>query len=400
MDNLEVGTEGSALQDSAAIKLDKDKLKASGKCGEMRSISDPCWTQELMPPLSNLCLQSIVSNFEENPIVEQLRPGEKDFILKHLFTDLPLHMTANLISDGVYWRRCCERQWDLCDVSDYGHSWKRMFFERRLESMIELFIPDASDPEVILDMVQHCRDYIKRLSISQLLLSDNESSADHFDFGILLDKLTSLEELHLIYRVKKCGMNFEWKMLEMSDRDCESLAKAIESCKTLKRLRLQLSNIDDNQCHLLVKYLLDHPSLRELDFSHNLISDGGAKAIAELLTRSKLEILNLFDNDIRDKGAKAIAQALSENSTLLSLNLRLNRVKDEGGQAISEALLKNNTLHHLHLGANKVTGPTAVALSEVLAQNNILRSINLSCNNLGELNEAVVKHPSFRLSLC
>lgn len=129
-----------------------------------------------------------------------------------------------------------------------------MFFERHLENIIELFIPDVTDPKTVVAMVPLCKNYVKRLHISQLLppikepqkeddeygsdlASDNEydgPSIDHFDFSILLDKLTSLEELHVVYQVKQCGMNFEWKMFEMTDRDCESFAKALKSCKTLK----------------------------------------------------------------------------------------------------------------------------------------------------------------------
>lgn len=129
-----------------------------------------------------------------------------------------------------------------------------MFFERRMESIIELFIPDVTEPKSVLEMVPYCKNYIKRLDISQLLppvkdpqkeeeeygselASENDydrPSMDHFDFGMLLNKLTNLEELHLVYRVKQCGMNFEWNMFEMTDRDCESLAQALKSCETLK----------------------------------------------------------------------------------------------------------------------------------------------------------------------
>ncbi|XP_038583234.1 dynein regulatory complex subunit 5 [Micropterus salmoides] len=383
---------------AATLNPDEDYRKIRRIIAE-----DPGWSLAIVPCLSNLCLQSIVRNFEEMPIFEALTPIQKDFVQERLSTSLPLHVTANLIGDGVYWKRRCEQRWDLCDVSHYGHSWKRLFFERHMENVIELFIPDVTEPNTVLAMVPHCKTYVKRLDISQLLppikepkmeeeeygselVSDNEydgPSVDHFDFNILLDKLTNLEELHLVYRVKQCGMNFEWKMFEMTDRDCESLAKALKSCKNLKLLRLHQSQIEDKKCRVLVKYLLDHPSLRELDFSHNLIGDKGARAIGKLLTRSTLETLNMCDNNIRDTGAKVIAHALSKNSTLLSLNLRLNRLRDEGGQAIGKALLNNNTLLHLHLGGNEVTGPTAIALSKVLVQNDTLQSINLSCNNLG-----------------
>lgn len=151
--------------------------------------------------------------------------------------------------------------------------------------------------------------------------------------------------------------------------------------------RLHLSHLEDKKCRLLVKYLLDHPSLRTLDFSHNVIGDSGARAIGKLLTKSKLEILNLYDNNIGGPGAKAIAHALSKNTTLVSLNLCLNRLKDEGGQAICKALLNNKTLLHLQLGANGVTWLTVLSLSSMLAQNNTLKSINLSCNTLGEVRE-------------
>uniref|UniRef100_A0A3B5AV56 T-complex-associated-testis-expressed 1 n=1 Tax=Stegastes partitus TaxID=144197 RepID=A0A3B5AV56_9TELE len=378
----------------------------SEDCRMMRRIigEDPLWSLAIVPRLSDLCLQCIVDNFEEKPIYEGLTVTQKDLVQERLCLSLPLQLTANLLPDGPYWRRCCQQKWDVCDVSQYDHSWKRMFFERHLKNIIELFIPNETDPNVVLHMVPLCKNYVKRLDISQLLLPIKEHQReeeedgsdlavdtqydvpgiDHFDFGILLDKLTNLEELHLMYGVKQCGMNFEWKMFEMTERDCESLGKAVKSCRTLKLLRLHQSHIEDKKCRLLVKYLMDHPCLRELDFSYNLIGDSGARAIGKLLTNSKLEILNMCDNNVSGVGAKAIAHALSKHSSLLSLNLRLNHLRDEGGEAIVEALLKNNTLRHLHLGGNKMTCLTAFALSQVLVQNNSLKSINLSCNKLGE----------------
>uniref|UniRef100_A0A3Q4A8N3 Uncharacterized protein n=1 Tax=Mola mola TaxID=94237 RepID=A0A3Q4A8N3_MOLML len=375
---------------------------SSCKRSGMRRViaEDPDWTLITVPCLSDLCLQCIVANFE-GKLLFYFFP--QYFLQEKLSTSLQLHVTAGLIGDGVYWRRCCEQRWDICDVSCYDHSWKRMFLERHMEELIELFIPNVTDPMTVLEMVTLCGNYVKRLEISQLLPPVMESkeeeeeeesglelerdsdrpSMDHFDFSLLLHKLSSLEELHLMYQVKQCGMNFEWTMFEMSDRDCESLAKALKSCQTLKLLRLHQSHLEDKKCCTLVESLLDHPSLRELDFSHNQIGDKGAKAISKLLNRCKLETLNVCDNNIGAPGAKAIAHALSENSTLLSLNLRLNRLRDEGGEAIGEALLSNSALRHLHLGGNEATAPTAMALAQALVQNTSLKSISLSCNNLG-----------------
>ncbi|XP_045066024.1 dynein regulatory complex subunit 5-like [Coregonus clupeaformis] len=149
---------------------------------------DPEWSLAVMPVLSNLCLQHIVRNFEEKPIL----PSHKDYVLERLSSSLPLQ-------------------------------------SRHLENIIELFILDVTDPKMVLGMVPLCRNYVKRLDVSQLLppikeLQKSEEddspdsasdmgmdgpSMDHFDFGILLDKLSHLEELHVVYRVKGCCTKFE-----------------------------------------------------------------------------------------------------------------------------------------------------------------------------------------------
>ncbi|XP_027022103.1 dynein regulatory complex subunit 5 [Tachysurus fulvidraco] len=373
--------------------------------GKLRRIraEDLEWSLAVVPSLTQLCLEHIVQNFEENPIVEELTPKHKASVLDKLPPTLPLTLTANLISDEGFWKRCCQSRWRVCDASDYGNSWKRMFFERHLENIIEHFLPDITDKQSVLEIVPLCRNYVKRLRISQLLppvkekpmFEDGDSadsvsdfytegpSMDHFDFRILLDKLSNLEELQLVYGVKNCGMNFEWHLFEFTLRDCQSLAEAVKSCKSLKVLRIHRSNMDDEKCRILVKHLLDHPSLLELDFSHNVIGDRGARAVSKLLNRSCLETLNMYDNWISGIGAKALAHSLSENSSLVSLNLRLNQLGDEGGHAIAQALLKNQTLVNLQIGANEMTEATATAFSQVLVQNTTLRNLNLSCNKLG-----------------
>uniref|UniRef100_A0A673H7D4 T-complex-associated testis-expressed protein 1-like n=1 Tax=Sinocyclocheilus rhinocerous TaxID=307959 RepID=A0A673H7D4_9TELE len=380
-------------------------VNAAADGRKMRSIiaEDSEWSLELVPLLTTLCLQHIIKHFKENPILDELTPNYKAYVVQRLPTSLPLTVTANLISDESYWKRCCEGRWAVADVSTYGNSWKCMFFERHLENIIEFFIPDATDTKTVLDVVPLCRNYVKRLKVSQLLPPIRESprfdeddrsdcasdtgsegpSMDHFDFRILLDKLPNLEELNVVYGVKGCGMNFEWNLFAFTFRDCESLAKALNSCKTLQVFKIHRCKVDDEKCCLLVSHLLDHPSLQELDFSHNHISDRGARAIGKLLNHSQLKRLVVCNNQIRGPGAQALAHALSKNTTLMSLNLRLNRIGDEGGQALAQALVKNKTLVNLHLGGNNMTEPTAVALSQALVENRTLKNLNLSNNRLG-----------------
>lgn len=129
-----------------------------------------------------------------------------------------------------------------------------MFFERHLENILKFYIPDTTSPNQVLDIIPLCKEYVRKLEIDQFLppvkldqkkedeeVSDTESDAgidepsmDHFDMSVLIPALCHLEELHLSYGVKDCGMNFEWNLFEFTYRDCFSLAKALKKCLTLK----------------------------------------------------------------------------------------------------------------------------------------------------------------------
>ena len=47
--------------------------------------------------------------------------------------DLPLSITAGLIEDEMFWKRSSMARFLNCDVSQHGHSWKQLFFERNLQ---------------------------------------------------------------------------------------------------------------------------------------------------------------------------------------------------------------------------------------------------------------------------
>lgn len=191
---------------------------------------------------------------KDNPILKQLLPEHQQKVLSHLSPELPLAVTANLIDDESYWRRCCMQRWPVCHVARHGGSWKRLFFERHLETLIKHFIPGTTDPAMLLDLLPLCRSYVRRLCVDQLLppvqlpapprpgeLSDSgsegeteEPATDHYQLRDLVAGLSHLEELDLVYGVKDCGMNFEGNLFLFTYRDCHSLAATIKACHTLK----------------------------------------------------------------------------------------------------------------------------------------------------------------------
>ncbi|XP_077018059.1 dynein regulatory complex subunit 5 isoform X2 [Tamandua tetradactyla] len=327
---------------------------------QMRRIiaEDAEWSLAIMPLLSELCIQHIVNNFQNNPILNQLLPEHKQKVLDHLSPDLPLTVTSNLIEDENYWRRCCIQRWPVCHVAKHGGSWKRMFFERHLENLLKHFIPGATDPAMILDLLPLCRNYVRSIHLDQFLppiqlpslprngdQSDSgsegemeEPSMDHYQLGDLVAGLSRLEELDLVYGVKDCGMNFEWNLFLFTFRDCHSLAATIKACQTLKIFRLTRSKVDDDKARILIRSLLDHPALEELDLSHNLIGDRGARAAAKLLSHSRLHVLNLANNQ---DGGKQLLEGMSENRTLLEFDLRLSDVAQESEYLMGQVLHAN-----------------------------------------------------------
>eukprot|EP00914_Ancora_sagittata_P023533 GHVO01046524.1.p1 GENE.GHVO01046524.1~~GHVO01046524.1.p1 ORF type:complete len:500 (+),score=55.74 GHVO01046524.1:31-1500(+) len=428
------GSNSGDRPDKIPSPVTSNKDNPAADTRNMRRIiaEDPDWSLATVPLLAELCVQHIVENFQHNSkVLNDLLLKHKIKVLERISTDLPLKVTANLVDDEGFWKRCCMARWRICDVSAYDGSWKRMYFERNLQGIIENFVPESTDVTELNEVLPLSSNYVQKLDIQQLLppvkdtpkgpdddMSDGDGSEagegpeiDHFDFTPVLVKLPFLQEFHVTYGVKDCGMNFDWNLFQFTARDCLYLAKCVAACKTLKVFRLHRSKVDDEKVRVLISYLLDHPSLVHLDLSHNLISDRGARAIGKFINnRSHLTKLNICDNTIRAVGAQAIAHALIKNTTLTDLNMRLNRLGDDGGQAICSALLRNTTLTQINLGSNDLREPTATILSQALVQNSTLRKMDLSCNPLGsdggkqlqegmEENE-IITHMDLRLTEC
>ncbi|XP_054759054.2 dynein regulatory complex subunit 5-like [Lytechinus pictus] len=398
---------GRSAKRSIPSPITSAKTNPAADNRNMRRIiaEDPDWSLATVPLLTELCVTHIVTNFAEHPKLDELLPKYKSKVLEKISVDLPLKVVAHLVSDEGYWQRRCKAGKEVCDVSKYGDSWKRMFFETHLENIIEHFVPETSDMALVDNTLPLCAPYVKRLHIKQLLppvkeeptkimddISETGSDAgldgpvmDHFEFSTTLAKLPHLEEFSVTYGVRDCGMNFEWNLFQFTARDCMLLSKCIKKCSQLKKFQLHRSKVDDDKARVLIAHILDHPSLQELDLSHNIISDHGARAIGKFLNgHCKLTKLDLSNNRIRSSGAGAIGHALGKNETLKELDLRLNRMGDEGGQAICRAVMKNTTLETINIGSNELSEPTAASLAQVLINNDTLVNINVSCNRLGQ----------------
>ncbi|XP_035709352.1 dynein regulatory complex subunit 5 [Folsomia candida] len=222
-------------------------------------------------------------------------------------------------------------------------------------------------------------------------IEPDRTSSDHFDFGLILSKFTSLKVLSLVYELQETGLDWEPRLFVFTDVDCINLANALAQTPSIETFELLRSHLNDEQCKTLIREgLIKMPHLRKINFSYNRISDAGARAVSRLLTDETSRAIHtihtvmLARNKIHNRGGKALAWALTKNRHLTHLDLRLNRMGDPAGRDFGHALAKNSSLLVLLLAANRLTEDTAFVINKMLFHNTTLKELDLSANDLGK----------------
>lgn len=138
------------------------------------------------------------------------------------------------------------------------------------------------------------------LNISQLL--------SHLDMSIVFRYLPNLSYLTLTYGAKHVGMEYERPLFGMKMSDAKIFAECLRSTQCLIYLSLPGNLIDDDLISILIKGLMLNKTISQLDFSHNKISNSGARKIAKFLLQTQiLTHLNLSDNNIHYEGSRYLA---------------------------------------------------------------------------------------------
>lgn len=158
--STEQGAEGIAPETVTSPTEDaiQEEVKYSMLNPELKPIrriiaDDLEWSLRIVPPLTDLALNSLVQSFDTSPKYEELMSKHREQLLKSLPTQVPLKVTAPLIEDEGYWQRCCKEKWSICDTADYDGSWKRMYFEKNIEEIVENFVPAKTDPKQLFEYV-------------------------------------------------------------------------------------------------------------------------------------------------------------------------------------------------------------------------------------------------------
>jgi hypothetical protein len=330
--------------------------------------------------LVSKCIRAIAENFHKNPDIDGLPAKLLPRLVDQLSLTLPVNVSAAFVHSESYWKRCCleGKGWKNCQISEHGLTWKQTFFEKFIEEELENFDPMVHDIDEMRMKLEAAEDYVFNLTIRQLM--------SHMDLSHIFSRLPNLSKLELTYGVKQIKMNYERSLFGMKISDADSLKQCIKTTDVLTTLMLPANLIDDDLLRQLMGGLINNSTITHLDFSHNKITNHGARLLAKLLgSRSVLTCLNLADNQIHAEGGKYLGRALRRNESLIELNLRLNRLTDNGGKALLQGLRDNGSLQLLNLSANSLALESAEELG-VLFQfpHTALAAIDLSNNDMAE----------------
>ncbi|XP_066537053.1 NACHT, LRR and PYD domains-containing protein 12-like [Hoplias malabaricus] len=183
------------------------------------------------------------------------------------------------------------------------------------------------------------------------------------------------------------------KELDLSNNDLQDsgveLLSALKSplCK-LETLRLTGCRLGDKSCESLGSVLQSNSSLKELDFSNNVLQDSGVELLSAALKSPlcKLETLRLALCGLRDKSCESLGSVLQSENSLKELDLSNNDLRDSGVERLSAALKSPLCkLETLRLSGCMISGKSCSSLASSLKSNPFhLRKLDLSYNHPGE----------------
>ncbi len=382
---------------------------------------DSKWNLAPVKTLSEICVDSIVNNFNEKPILNSLSKKYKSIVLDKISTDTPLEITAHLIEEESYWKRCAMEKFKNCDVSKHRNNWKLLYFELYAQKIIEEYVPrvdqqkhDDDDVDSVisnedanrLKSIQHLD---KESQGSQLLLKNkNTESKDYSDdkkeeevhetaeenekkFLSKLELMSNyvkslkIEQLHVTegLELKKTDplpdhTNIKLILSKLKNIEELSLYYGVKNCGL--NFEWKYYGMTINDCINLHDSLKNNNILQSLTITSSQIDDNRMRLLCKVLLDNKvLNHLDFSHNSISDEGALALSKVLTKNTGNLEyLSLFNNNINAKGAHYLGKALCNNNKLKTFILGLNPIMGEGGIDIIKGIYNNETLKYIDIA----------------------
>lgn len=320
------------------------------------------------------------------PAIDQL-PAEYVDMAIHLLDpkkiDFPT--AARYISSESFWRRLCLERWPSPDIKPHGNSWKRLYCEKHLTSLIESYYPStetSGDVDASLNLLlvhtQAAAPFVYSLDLHPLA----PWPVDKLPGDSILGYLPNLHSLSLS-PAPSIGLDFDSSLLLLSAPILQAICMHVSRSRTLVSLSLCNLSLSDSHVLLLARALASSSTITSLSLAHNVMSDNAITALCSALTTTYvLSQLDISDNEIGEEGARTLATYISSDACVLtSLDITLNPIGDEGAAAILRAAAQCPSLKRIRMVACGAAERAASAVAQALeGENGQGREIILSGN--------------------
>ncbi|XP_011144682.1 ran GTPase-activating protein 1 [Harpegnathos saltator] len=166
----------------------------------------------------------------------------------------------------------------------------------------------------------------------------------------------------------------------LENEGAQALACVFNELKTLEEVVMQQNGIYHKGIEAIAYGLSANPNLRIVNLNDNTIGLKGARAVAKVLpTFRNLEELNLGDCLLKTKGALVLAEALAiigNHPSLRNLDLSHNEIRIDGGKAIAQAMIDKTLLSNLQLDGNMFGTKGRDMLEQILTKLGRIDALN------------------------
>ncbi|CRK98782.1 CLUMA_CG012042, isoform A [Clunio marinus] len=375
------------------------------KCDQLLNSINLNWDFDYPKSLAEICLKTIADNWSSFPLFSEIIVCENRCLLADILDveSLPLAELCNHVRDDAFWKRMFIVKWpNLIKNINCEKLWIEIYIEKYLSESIESLKPSDYNVEVMKSLIELCSPFVKCLKIDHLeaAIESNEPANDHIPFDVILEHLSELKYLSITFDCKTINTQFYLGCTTITDNDIKKfvtglahtdlyefefhssklnaimltqIGRALDKSSSLTKISLGNCRFGDAGL-LAFSRVLSHDSLPNI--KHIMLTSHGAKLLANILRRRKIETIDLKLNPILAEGALHIL-ALVNIVDLVSLNLSscsFDRSIEEG---LIYVLKQNKTLRNLNLSTNKLGDALGIKIFETLKNNFTLRKFDI-----------------------
>ena len=344
----------------------------------------PTVANPLIPRLVDLCLDTIINNFEQCTELYRIPTKYHQKILRNIPENISFPIAVMKVPDGIFWKRLMLSQFPNVPRNPTSKQWKRFFLENYAANKLEN-ATTANIDEVFNDL-RIIGPYIRKLTITR--------SPVKISMFKLFTTFRGLKSLSLVYGEPRRNFaqyedfeNFDVREEHSATlRDCQAMSADFQQLGkycSLQEFTMTDNSLNDQAAVKVAEGLFKaFNSLTSLTFSHNEIHMKGAHAIGSILLHSPIKYLDLSDNQIGSEGVQKLCECCKQSETLEELNLSSNQIGDNGILFVSLFLKASKSIKKLDISGNRIKNFKDII--EALNVTKTLRELNISANPINE----------------